>query len=56
MSIENKDVLMLIEIARYNANKALSLLPDNGGDDEDNPEVQALTNAIFEFDTILGKV
>jgi hypothetical protein len=54
--IENRDILMLVEIARYNANKALSLLPDNGGDDSDNPEVQALVNAIFELDTILGKV
>jgi hypothetical protein len=54
--MQNKDFIMLVEIARYNANKALSLVPDNGGDDSDNPEIQALTNAIFELDTILGKI
>ena len=54
--MEDKQFLMFVEIARFNANKALSLIPDNGGDDTDNPEIQALTNAIFELDTILGKV
>jgi hypothetical protein len=54
--MEYKQFLMFVEIARFNANKALSMLPDNGGDDSDNPEVQALTNAIFELDTVLGKV
>jgi hypothetical protein len=54
--MENKKFLMLVEIARHNVEEALSLIPDNGGDDSDNPEIQALTNALFELDTVLGKV
>jgi hypothetical protein len=54
--MEDSQFLMFVEIARFNADKALSLIPDNGGDDSDNPEIQALTNAIFELDTVLGKV
>jgi hypothetical protein len=54
--MEDKQFLMFVEIARFNAEKALSMIPDNGGDDSDNPEIQALTNAIFELDTVLGKV
>ena len=54
--MENKEFLMFVEIARFNVNKALSMIPDNGGDDFDNPEIQALTNALFELDTVLGKV
>jgi hypothetical protein len=54
--MENKEFLMFVEIARFNADKALSMLPDNGGDNFDNPKIQALTNAIFELDTVLGKV
>ena len=42
--MENKQFLMLVEIARFNAEKALSLVPDNGGDDCDNPEIQATRN------------
>ena len=54
--MEDNQFLMFVEIARFNAEKALSLVPDNGGDDSYNPEIQALTNAIFELDTVLGKV
>jgi hypothetical protein len=54
--MEDNQFLMFVEIARFNAEKALSMLPDNGGDDSDNPEIQALTNAVFELDTVLGKV
>jgi hypothetical protein len=54
--MEDNQFLMFVEIARFNAEKALSMIPDNGGDDSDNPEIQALTNAIFELDTVLGKV
>ena len=54
--MENKEFLMFVEIARFNTDKALSMLPDNGGDDSDNPEIQALTNALFELDTVLGKI
>ena len=54
--MEDNQFLMFVEIARFNADKALSMIPDNGGDDSDNPEIQALTNAIFELDTVLGKV
>ena len=54
--MEDNQFLMFVEIARFNAEKALSLVPDNGGDDCDNPEIQALTNAIFELDTVLGKI
>jgi hypothetical protein len=54
--MENKEFLMFVEIAKFNAEKALSLLPDNAKFSDLSSEYQSLTNAIFELDTVLGKV